>query len=112
MRSTVRPCWAATTTSPPWYRRPEEPTMTLHRLTSVTMGVPNVAETAAYYTDFGLKPGEAAPGASAGEIWFSTRDGGRQLRIVPAPTRRLVDLHVGVDDADDLDRAAGSLGRL
>jgi catechol 2,3-dioxygenase-like lactoylglutathione lyase family enzyme len=89
--------------------------MTLHRLTSITMGVPNVAETAAYYTDFGLKPGEAAPGGSggsAGETWFSTRDGGRQLRIVPAPTRRLVDLHVGVDDADDLDRAAGNLRRL
>src|SRR5690348_2711322 len=121
MRSTARPCWAATTTSPPWYRRPEEPTMTLHRLTSVTMGVPNVAETAAYYTDFGLKPAEAAPGGSdgsggpgdsGGEAWFSTRDGGRQLRIVPAPTRRLVDLHVGVDDADDLHRVAASLSRL
>ncbi|HEX5299313.1 MAG TPA: VOC family protein, partial [Streptosporangiaceae bacterium] len=86
--------------------------MTLHRLTSITMGVPNVAETAAYYTDFGLEPGEAAPGGSGGETWFSTRDGGRQLRIVPAPTRRLVDLHVGVDDADDLDRAAGNLQRL
>jgi catechol 2,3-dioxygenase-like lactoylglutathione lyase family enzyme len=82
--------------------------MALHRLTSVTMGVPNVAETAAYYADFGLKPGET----SDNETWFSTRDGGRQLRIVPATTRRLVDLHVGVDDTDDLDRAAGNLQRL
>jgi catechol 2,3-dioxygenase-like lactoylglutathione lyase family enzyme len=82
--------------------------MALHRLTSVTMGVPNVAETAAYYADFGLQPGET----SVSETWFSTRDGGRQLRIVPAATRRLVDLHVGVDDADDLDRAAGNLRRL
>ena len=30
--------------------------MALHRLTSVTMGVPNVAETAAYYDEFGLVP--------------------------------------------------------
>src|SRR5437660_12398657 len=109
MRSTARPCWAVTTTSPPWSERSEELTMALHRLTSITMGVPNVMETAAYYTDFGLRPGDATPG---GETWFSTRDGGRQLRVVPAPTRRLVDLHVGVDDADDLDRVAGRLGRL
>jgi hypothetical protein len=96
--------------------------MALHRLTSVTMGVPNVEQTAAYYADFGLQPG--APGevgtgevgpaetGSASEAWFSTRDGGRQLRIVAAPTRRLVDLHVGVDDADDLDRATDNLHRL
>ena len=83
--------------------------MALHRLTSITMGVPNVDETAAYYADFGLQAGDAA---ESGESWFSTRDGGRQLRIVSAPTRRLVDLHVGVDDADDLERAASNLGRL
>jgi hypothetical protein len=63
--------------------------MALHRLTSITMGVPNVAETAAYYAEFGLSP-EA-------DGWFGTRDGGRQLRVVPARSRRLVDLHVGVD---------------
>ena len=28
--------------------------MTLHRLTSVTMGVPNVEETISYYSEFGL----------------------------------------------------------
>jgi catechol 2,3-dioxygenase-like lactoylglutathione lyase family enzyme len=78
--------------------------MALHRLTSITMGVPNVAETSAYYAEFGLS---AADGG-----WFSTRDGGRQLRIVRAPTRRLIDLHIGVDDADDLDRAADRLHRL
>jgi catechol 2,3-dioxygenase-like lactoylglutathione lyase family enzyme len=78
--------------------------MALHRLSSVTMGVPNVAETAAYYDEFGLAP--------AGDGWFSTRDGGRQLRIVFAPTRRLVELRVGVDDADDLARAADNLTRL
>ena len=78
--------------------------MALHRLTSITMGVPNVEETAAYYDEFGLAPD--------GDGWFTTRDAGRQLRIVPAPTRRLIDLHVGVDDSDDLARAAGNLERM
>jgi len=75
--------------------------MSLHGLLSVTIGVPNVEETAAYYTDFGLAP--AAGG------WFRTVDGGPQLRIVRARTRRLVELHVAADDTDDLDRAATNL---
>ena len=54
--------------------------MSLHGLLSVTIGVPNVDETAAYYTDFGLTPGE--------DGWFSTADAGRQLRLLPAPVRR------------------------
>ena len=78
--------------------------MSLHGLMSVTIGVPNVDETAAYYTDFGLVPDSGG--------WFSTTDAGRQLRIVPAPTRRLVEMRVGVDDQDDLARAAASLERL
>jgi catechol 2,3-dioxygenase-like lactoylglutathione lyase family enzyme len=78
--------------------------MSLHRLTSVTMGVPNVAETVGYYTEFGLQP--------VGDGWFTTTDGGRQLRVVPAPTRRLVELRIGVDDPDDLARVAAGLGRL
>jgi catechol 2,3-dioxygenase-like lactoylglutathione lyase family enzyme len=78
--------------------------MTLHRLTSVTMGVPNVAETRDYYTDFGLRPDA--------DGWFTTQDGGRQLRIVSAPARRLVELHIAADDEDDLGRVAGNLGRL
>ena len=78
--------------------------MALHRMTSITMGVPNVEETAAYYREFGLSPAE--------DGWFSTRDAGRPLRTVHVPTRRLVDLRIGVDDADDLARAAGNLDRL
>jgi catechol 2,3-dioxygenase-like lactoylglutathione lyase family enzyme len=78
--------------------------MSLHGLLSVTIGVPNVEETAAYYAEFGLAP-EA-------DGWFSTLDAGRQLRLIPAPTRRLIDLRVGTDDADDLARAATSLARL
>jgi catechol 2,3-dioxygenase-like lactoylglutathione lyase family enzyme len=32
--------------------------MPMHRLTSITIGVPNVAETADYYRDFGLIPAQ------------------------------------------------------
>ncbi|WP_326596622.1 VOC family protein [Streptomyces sp. NBC_01803] len=78
--------------------------MALHRLASVTMGVPNPADTAAYYADFGLSPED--------DGWFATRDGGRQLRVVPAPTRRLVELVIGADDPDDLAAAAFRLARL
>jgi len=78
--------------------------MSLHGLRSVTIGVPNVEETAAYYAEFGLTPD--------GDGWLSTADAGRQLRIRPAPTRRLLELRVGADDADDLARAAASLSRI
>lgn len=78
--------------------------MALHRLTSVTIGVPNAAETVAYYADFGL--------ADLGDGTFATIDGGRQLTISRAPTRRLVDLTVGADDADDTGRIAAGLEGL
>jgi len=78
--------------------------MSLHSLLSVTIGVPNVDETAAYYAEFGLTLGA--------DGWFSTADAGRQLRILPAPTRRLLALRVGADGADDLARAAANLTRL
>jgi hypothetical protein len=76
----------------------------LHQLTSFTLGVPNPGQTTAYYREFGL--------ADSGGGWLATRDGGRQLRIVAAPTRRLIELRVGTDDADDLARAAGRLHGL
>ncbi len=78
--------------------------MSLHGLLSVTIGVPNVEQTAAYYADFGLTPED--------DNWFATADGGRQLHIVAAATRRLVELRVAADDADDLARTAASLARL
>jgi catechol 2,3-dioxygenase-like lactoylglutathione lyase family enzyme len=78
--------------------------MALHRLTSVTIGVPNVAETAAYYTEFGLTP--------AGGRVFSTVDGGEQLRLAESPARRLVELGIGAENPDDLARIAKSMARL
>ena len=51
--------------------------MSLHGLLSVTIGVPNVEQTAAYYAEFGLTPED--------DNWFATADGGSQLHIVPPP---------------------------
>jgi catechol 2,3-dioxygenase-like lactoylglutathione lyase family enzyme len=78
--------------------------MALHRLTTITLGVPALEPVARYYEEFGLTP------LGAGR--FATADGGEQLRLVATPTRRLVELGIGVDDADDLGRIAASLARL
>lgn len=78
--------------------------MALHRLTSIEVGVPEVAPVAAFYRDFGLV--DTATGG------FATRDGGEQLRLVTAPHRRLVELGIGADDHDDLDRVTASLHAL
>ncbi|MFJ2261592.1 VOC family protein [Streptomyces sp. NPDC087844] len=72
--------------------------MPLHRLTAITVGVPNVDETIAYYTDFGLRPHP--------DGWLSSADGGRQLRVIHAPVRRLVELGIGATHLDDI-AAAG-----
>lgn len=78
--------------------------MSLHRLASVTVGVPEVAPVAAYYRDFGLS--EVNPSS------FATSDGGVQLALQEAPTRRLCGVVIDVDHSDDLDTAASNLGRL
>jgi catechol 2,3-dioxygenase-like lactoylglutathione lyase family enzyme len=78
--------------------------MSLHRLASITIGVPEPEPVRAFYVDFGLA--ETRPGR------FESDDGGEQLRIETAPRRRLLALELGVDDADDLGRAAAALARL
>ena len=74
--------------------------MPLHQQASITIGVPNVEETCRYYAEFGL----TRRGAT-----FSTTDGGEQLRIVGSPTRRLIELCVGVDHPDDVVRVSDQL---
>ncbi|HEY8153765.1 MAG TPA: VOC family protein [Myxococcota bacterium] len=78
--------------------------MPLHRLASLTIGVPAPEPVRGFYRDFGLA--ETKPGR------FETADGGEQLRIQAAPWRRLLALAIGVDDADDLGRVAAALARL
>jgi catechol 2,3-dioxygenase-like lactoylglutathione lyase family enzyme len=77
--------------------------MSLHRLTSLEIGVPDVTAAVDYYRDFGLT------GDASG---LSTVDGGEQLRFVDAPSRRLIEIGIGVDDADDLDRIASQLSSI
>ena len=79
--------------------------MGLHRLTSITLGVPDVGATAAFFDDFGLTPSVADP-AGPGPTRLATRDGGDQLELVEAPTRRLLRLGVGAASTDDLARIA------
>jgi catechol 2,3-dioxygenase-like lactoylglutathione lyase family enzyme len=78
--------------------------MSLHQLTSVTIGVPNVAETAEYYAEFGLTP--------LGDGRFATADAGEQLRLVQSPVRRLVEITIGADNSDDIGRIARQLRAL
>lgn len=78
--------------------------MSLHRLASITIGVPEPEPVRAFYREFGLA--ETAPGR------FDTADGGEQLRIETAPRRRLLALSVGVDDGDDLARVGAALAKL
>jgi hypothetical protein len=75
--------------------------MALHELRSITIGVPDTEPVALYYEAFGLERTEGAV--------LSTTEGGRQLFLETAPTRRLVQLVVGVDDGDDLARVRTSL---
>jgi catechol 2,3-dioxygenase-like lactoylglutathione lyase family enzyme len=84
--------------------------MSLHRLTDLTLGVPNVPDTAEFYTAFGLLPQASSDQT---ERWLGTVDGGpRQLRLVKTPVRRPLAVGVGADDPDDLGRIHESLQRL
>ncbi|MGW5876694.1 VOC family protein [Nocardiopsis terrae] len=78
--------------------------MALHGLGKVTIGVPNVDDTIAYYNDFGLQ--------HRGNGVFATRDGGEQLEIVHAPMRRLLELSIAADDPDDIASIASRLDKL
>ncbi|MCE7001625.1 VOC family protein [Kibdelosporangium philippinense] len=78
--------------------------MSLHGLSSITIGVPNVAETIAYYRDFGLSDGEVGR--------LRTRDGGGQLLITRTPTRRLVEIRIAADHPDDLSAVRSRINRL
>jgi catechol 2,3-dioxygenase-like lactoylglutathione lyase family enzyme len=78
--------------------------MPMHRIKSITLGVPDLEGTAEFYTDFGLTP--------LGDYRFATVDGGDQLQLAYSPIRRLMEYAVGVDDPDDISRASSRLAAL
>jgi catechol-2,3-dioxygenase len=77
--------------------------MALHRLTKLVIGVPDVAAVIPFYADFGL--------AHLGDGRFATIDGGEQLELTSRPRRGLIELGIGCDDRDDLDRISHDLAR-
>ncbi|HYV80452.1 MAG TPA: dioxygenase, partial [Streptosporangiaceae bacterium] len=83
--------------------------MSLHGLTSMTLGVPDVEAVASYYEDFGLRRVGDRRGRG---LVLATADGGEQLALRPAERRRLLEIGIGADDPDDLSRIEASLRRL
>lgn len=73
--------------------------MALHRITGITIGVPDPEPVAAFYERFGLTPSAPAFDAAA---TLATLDGGEQLQLVERPHRQLVELRLGADTGDDL----------
>ena len=78
--------------------------MPLHRVNQVVIGVPDVGKTSEFYRDFNLS--ETEPGV------FATADGGEQLRLKHSPVRRLLELAIGADNPDDVDRVASQVTAL
>lgn len=74
--------------------------MALHGMAEITLGVPDVAATQAFYNEFGLTT--SAPGVLA------TANGGDQMRLVQRSYRHLVEYVVAADDADDLARISAA----
>jgi catechol 2,3-dioxygenase-like lactoylglutathione lyase family enzyme len=72
--------------------------MPLHRLTTLTLGVPDLDATRRFYTELGLD--ETAPGR------FATAAGGEQLRLEPAPVAFLHHAAWEVADVDEVGRGA------
>ena len=75
--------------------------MPLHRLTKLVVGVPDVDTAIPFYADFGL--------AYLGARRFATTDGGEQLELTRRARRGLIELGIGCDDPDDLDRVGHAL---
>ena len=70
--------------------------MALQGLAEMTLGVPKVDETRAFYREFGLS--ESSRGV------FATVDGGEQLRVVEKPYRQLVEYLLSAENTADIAR--------
>src|SRR4029078_6838047 len=77
--------------------------VSLHGLTSMTLGVPDVEAGGSYYEDFGLRRVGDRPGRG---LVLATADGGEQLALRPAERRRLVALAIGAAHPQVLRRTA------
>jgi catechol 2,3-dioxygenase-like lactoylglutathione lyase family enzyme len=75
--------------------------MALHRLTGITLGVPDPVASEAFFAAFGLR--------AAGRGRLATRDAGEQLILERAPVRDLRRIGVGAGDPDDVARIAKRL---
>jgi catechol 2,3-dioxygenase-like lactoylglutathione lyase family enzyme len=83
--------------------------MALHRLGEITLGVPDVAASAAFFAAFGLGETTRAGATDASVRRFATRDGGEQLVLQRSARRCVRAISVEADDADDLARIARRL---
>lgn len=83
--------------------------MPLHRVDSLTLGVPDVGAAASFYEDFGLTRTDLG---TSNTTTFATREGGDQLSIVQSRRRRLVEATFAADDADDVSRICSALQAL
>src|ERR1700755_1051855 len=83
--------------------------VSLHGLTSMTLGVPDVGAVASYYEDFGLRRVGDRPGRG---LVLATADVAEQLALRPAGRGRRLETGIGADDRDDLARIEASLRRL
>jgi catechol 2,3-dioxygenase-like lactoylglutathione lyase family enzyme len=79
--------------------------MALHGLSHVVVGVPDIDPVSQFYRDFGLDDGSSP-------VRFASADGGQQLRLVTAPTRRVIEIGVRAADPDDISRLRASLSAL
>jgi catechol 2,3-dioxygenase-like lactoylglutathione lyase family enzyme len=82
----------------------KEQSMPLHRLLSLTVGIPDVTTVRDFYLDFGLR--------DTASSYLSTRLGGGQLKLVPSGRRELRQIELGAENPDDLADIASRLRRL
>lgn len=78
--------------------------MPLHRLTTITLGVPDLEAAREFYRDFGLR--EVTPGR------FASAAGGEQLCLESSERRCLLQLGLGVDTHAELEEIASRLDEL
>jgi catechol 2,3-dioxygenase-like lactoylglutathione lyase family enzyme len=75
--------------------------MALHRLASVTLSVPDIDSSVAFFEAFGLTSSTTTSHAG---YQLATRDAGDQVFLVRAPWRGIRQIGVAVDDVEDLAR--------